>query len=244
MNPLSLFRSAGAVDLRNVLRDDLLAWVAAVPFLMALLYRFGVPPLARLLTRSLGFDLVPYYGLLMSFFVLLAPTMVGMVTGFLLLDERDEGILYALLVTPVSAGSYVGYRIAVPLLLGFAVTVAGYPVAGLAPLPALDLVAVAFVGALTGPVVALFLAAFAENKVAGFALVKVLNTINMLPVFAFFVAAPWQVAAGIVPAYWPMKMTWLAAAGRPYAPYAGAGLTVYALVLFLLLRRFDRRVRA
>ncbi|HYO78826.1 MAG TPA: hypothetical protein VE010_20360 [Thermoanaerobaculia bacterium] len=39
-----------------------------------------------------------------------------MVIGFLLLDERDDGILLAVAVTPVEPRAYVGYRIAASLL--------------------------------------------------------------------------------------------------------------------------------
>lgn len=242
MNLLDVYKSVGPVDIKSVRRDELLAWVVAIPFAMALLFRFGVPPFTAWLEQELGFDLAAYYGLLMSFFALMAPTMIGMVVGFLLLDERDEQVLTALLVTPMPLGGYLLYRITLPLLLGFAVTVAGYPLAGLAPIPLLDLVAVALLAALNGPATALFLAAFAENKVTGFALVKVLNTINMLPVAAFFIDWPWQVAAGIVPAYWPMKMLWLVTSGHGYALYAVAGLAAYAVVLLLLLRHFDARI--
>lgn len=244
MKLTSVLRFAGPVDLRNVRRDDLLLWIGAAPFLLALTFRFAVPPLAGLLRRELGFDLAPYHGLLMSFFILMAPSMIGWVTGFLLLDERDGGVLTALLVTPMPPAAYLLYRIGAPLLLGLAVTVVCYPVAGLAPLPWLDLLAISLVASLTGPVMALFLAAFAENKVAGFALVKVVNTITMIPIAAYFLRPPWQLAAGLVPTYWPMKMVWLATEDRGYLLYGLAGLGVYAAVIVLLLRRFQSRIHS
>lgn len=239
---LALLRAAGPVDLRNVARDDLLAWVAAAPFLLALLMRFGVPPLAGLLERRLGFDLSPYHPLLASLLLLLAPTMVGMVSGFLLLDERDGGVLEALLVTPTPLGGYLAYRLGAPLVVGTVLTAAAYPLAGLAPLRLPDLVAVSLLSALNAPLTALLLAAFAENKVAGFALVKVLNTVAMLPLAAWFLRPPWQLAAGVVPAFWPMKAAWSAAAGESWAPYAVAGVAVYTAAILLLLRRLDRRL--
>ena len=50
MKILSLYRLLGPVDLKNVRRDDLLIWVIVSPLLLALLYRFGVPPLTGLLS--------------------------------------------------------------------------------------------------------------------------------------------------------------------------------------------------
>lgn len=239
VNILGLYRTIGPVDVKNVWRDDLLGWIVAVPFIVALLLRTGVPPLTGWLHQEWVFDLRPYYELLMSFFVLLAPAMSGMVIGFLLLDERDERTLRALLVTPVPLASYLSYRLSLPLIFGFLVTVVGYPLAGLAPIPAWDLVLVALLASLTAPATALFLAVFATNKVAGFAWVKILNSINMLPVAAYFVTEPWQLIAGVVPAYWPMKMLWQITSGQGYAVYALIGLAVNAAVLILLLRRLD-----
>ena len=89
---------------------------------------------------------------------------------------------------------------------------------------------------------ALFLASFTENKVTGFAMMKLMNAVQILPVVAYFVPLPAQLLFGIVPAYWPMKMVWLAADGRPYGVYLVAGLVVNVAAVGLLLRRFDRVV--
>ena len=92
---------------------------------------------------------------------------------------------------------------------------------------------------LLAPGAALFLAVFAENKITGLAFTKVLNAIGLIPVLAYFIQSDWQLLAGVLPAYWPMKVVWLAAAGESYAWYAVVGLGVNLAVLYLLLRRFS-----
>lgn len=243
MNLWNVYRTSGPIDLKSIRRDDLLAWVMVVPLIVALALRFGTPLLAEWLHEGWAFDLQPYYDLLMSFFVLMAPSMIGMAVGFLLLDERDDRTLTALAVTPMPLSSYLFYRITLPLVLGFVITVVGYPLAGLSPLPVGPLVLIALVASLNAPVTTLFLAGFAENKVSGFAFVKVLNTINLLPVAAYFVEMPWQATAGIIPAYWPMKMLWQASAGASYLIYGCAGLVVNTVVVAFLYRRFITRMR-
>jgi fluoroquinolone transport system permease protein len=223
---LDLYRALGPVDAKNIRRDPLLAWVGILPFVLALAY--------RLIGR---FDLGPYQALIASSFVTAAPGMAGMVAGFLLLDERDEGVLTAIAVTPVPPPTFMLYRISAPLLLGAVMTIVSYPLMGLAPLRLVDLVAVAAVASLLAPATALFLAVFAANKVSGFAMVKILNTVNIAPVAAWFIAPPWQWMAGVVPAYWPMKMVWLASAGEPYAIEAVAGGMVGAAWIVILRRK-------
>lgn len=238
MKTLTILQTLGPVDLKNVRRDSLLIWISLLPLGMALIIRIGVPEVARLLHTQWGFDLTPYYPLIMSNFVLLASATVGMVIGFLLLDERDDHMLTALLVTPMPLDGYVLYRISMPMILGLIMTLIGYPIAGLTPISLIDLLAVAALGSITGPLTALFLASFAENKVAGFALAKLLNAVGMVPVAAFFVKSDWQLLAGIVPAYWPLKVFWLAAEGTRYWAYFVAGLVINLVALALLLKRF------
>jgi fluoroquinolone transport system permease protein len=242
MSSLSIFLKLGPVDWKNIRRDSLLVWIPVVPLLLALLIRWGTPPLTEALLQATGFNLTPWYPLIMASFVISLPGMIGTVTGFLLLDERDDGVLDALLVTPISARGYVGYRVATPLLAGFVMTVACYPLCGLTPLSWIDLVAAALLGGFGAPFMALYLVSFADNKVTGFALMKLMSAVQILPLVAYFVPMPGQLALGLIPSYWPMKMVWQAADGLPWGPYAVAGLAVNIVAVGLLMRRFDRIV--
>ena len=146
----------------------------------------------------MGFDLTPYHPLVMGGYLMTAPGMVGMVIGFLFLDERDARTLTALRTTPFSMRQYLAYRVALPLLLGTASTLIGYPLTGLTPLALSSLLPIAIVAGFWAPTLALVLAIAAPNKVAGFAVVKV-NSVNLLPVVAYFVPRPLQFVAGILP---------------------------------------------
>ena len=225
MSAFTLLIKLTPLDLKNIRRDSLLAWVSVLPIPLALLLRWGIPPLTAYLRREVGFDLAHWYPLLMSSFAITMPGMIGTITGFLLLDERDDGVLSALLVTPVSARAYVLYRMATPLVVGFVMTMITYPMVGLTPLPTADLAAAALLGSFGAPFMALFLASFADNKVTGFAMMKMINAVQVLPLVAYFVPMPLQLLVGFLPTYWPMKMIWLAADGEPY----GAHGRTYAL---------------
>jgi hypothetical protein len=173
-----------------------------------------------------------------------APGIVGMVIGFLLLDERDARTLSALRVTPLSMREYLVYRILLPLVGGTASTLVGYPMIGLTALPFTTLLAIAAVAGVSAPLLALVLASAAPNKVAGFAVVKVLNGVNLLPIAAFFLPVPLQYNAGVVPTYWPMRALWSAAAGEPYLVYLSIGAITAAIAVGLAARVFERRLLA
>jgi fluoroquinolone transport system permease protein len=238
----AMFRALVLADSRSLWRDPLLGWVLVLPIGLALLLRPLIPRIHEALHAGLAFDLEPYYPLVMSGYLMTAPGMVGMVIGFVLLDERDARTLTALRVTPLSMQHYLAYRIALPLLLGTASTLIGYPLTGITPLPFPSLLVIAIVAGFSAPLLALVLAVAAPNKVAGFAVVKVMNAVNLLPVVAYFVPIPLQFLAGILPTYWPMRALWSAAAGEPYVVHLLIGGIVAGAALVVAARLFERRL--
>ena len=86
------------------------------------------------------------------------------------------------------------------------------------------------------------LATVAPNKVAGFAVVKVLNGINLIPIAAFFLPPPIQYPAGVFPTYWPMRALWSAVAHEEYLTYLVVGAVTGALAVILTAAMFERRL--
>jgi fluoroquinolone transport system permease protein len=238
MNAIGLLHRLGPTDLRNIRRDPILLWALVLPLVVAVVLRWGVPILGEWLRVRVGFDLAPYHPLIVGSYVLVGPSIVGFIGGFLLLDERDDRVLDAIRVTPVSLDSLLAYRLGVPLILGSLITVIGYPVINLVSVPVTSLVVSTILAACTGPILALLLAGFADNKVSGFALTKLFSAVSNVALVAWFLPMPWQLAAGVVPSYWPMKVVWQTAAGTTWMGYALAGMAVNGLAIAALLRRF------
>jgi fluoroquinolone transport system permease protein len=242
VNAVRLFRALGPADGRTVARDPMLRWLCIAPFLFALALRWVAPPLFARVGERIGADLTGVYPPLLGFGLLaLLPMLAGMVVGFLLLDQRDDDTLTALRVTPLPLGGYLAYRVALPLVLGLVLAAALLPLAGVGGLGIGALLAAAAGAAPLAPVIALFLAAFAANKVQGFALTKVSGVLLLPPLVAWFTAAEWQWLFWIVPTYWPARGYWALLEGDPGAgAYLLAGIGYQLLLVALLLRRFAR----
>jgi fluoroquinolone transport system permease protein len=222
----------------------MLVWLVFLSPGMALLFRFAVPPITEVLDARLGFDLLPYYPLVMSFVGPTVSGIVGTVVGFLLLDQRDDRTLPALLVTPLSLNDYVAYRLALPMLVSLPLTLIMFPLAGLTDLTVAQVVASALSAVPLAPMYALFIGSFAANKVQGFALAKGIGVLFIPAVVAWFVAPPWQWLFGLNPLYWPLKVFWAFDAGDPWAwVYVIEGLACQSALLWLLARRFGHVMR-
>lgn len=244
MKAIAVLRSLGPIDLRSIGRDSLLLWVIPYPLVLGVLLRWLAPAAEAWLARRFALEIGPYLPLVGCFVLLAAPIMVGFVVGFLMLDERDEGALTALLVTPLTAGQYLLYRIGMPLLASVAIGLLVFPIVNFGAVPWGPVVPVVAVAALEAPLFALFLVGFAENKVQGFALAKGLGGLLVAPAAIFFVEEPWQYLAGIAPTYWPVKAFAVASSGESgYALCIAAGLAFHTLLILLLLLRFHRVLR-
>jgi fluoroquinolone transport system permease protein len=242
MNVVNVLRSLGPIDYRNIRRDSALSWMATVPVITALTMRWGVPPLTARLIERYGFDLAPYYpAILAYFFVIVTPITFGVLIGFLLLDEKDDHTLTALQVTPLSLNNYIAYRVAIPVLLTIVLMFIIFPIANLGTLSPQAIIICAIAAAPMGPMFALFLASIAQNKVQGFALMKMSGMILFAPIFAYFIKSGWSWAFGLVPTFWPMKVYWMLEAGETGVwPVVLVAVLYQSLVVAFFIRRFNR----
>jgi fluoroquinolone transport system permease protein len=240
------WRALGPVDARSVRRDSLLAPMLLVPVAVWALLRFGLPPLAAWLLGQTGFDLRPAFPLFAAYAGLAqVPILFAMIAGFLLLDERDAGTAAALAVTPLPVRSYVAYRTGLPFWLATVSALALIPATGLMSPPLWALVPCALLGACGAPLYALALATLADDKVQGFALVKVMSAIQLLPVAAFFLDPPWHWVGALVPSYWPVYALLSASGGSGgFAWHWLGGAIVHVALLAALLRRFRHTLRS
>lgn len=240
MNTQSALYALTRADTLNIRRDSLLRWMLIAPFILAIgLIRLGLPWATAKFQTNLAFDLTPYHILVYSYMVIMAPMLYGVVVGFLLVDERDDGTLTALRVTPLSLNRYLAYRLGMPLILSVLLLPFVMWSAGDNSLEMGQLIRLAFASAPTAALITLSLALFAKNKVNGLALLKGLGILLMLPLLAWFVPAKWSILFGLFPTYWPIKLYWLFRAGHSGWLTLLAGLLYAAILITLMLRRMN-----
>lgn len=228
-------------DIRGTYRDPLLVMVVVAPVIWTAGVVLLTPRVTALLARRNGFDLVPYYPLILTAFLLLTSIIiVGALAGFLVLDEVDAGTLTALRVTPVPLSTFFAYRSATVLLVTTVYVVATMSFSGLLRrglVPAL--IPIGLLAGLSAVVTLLLIIAAASNKIQGLAVVRALGMlIAGLPCLPWFIHSGWNLAFGVLPPYWAAKAFWVANGHGAWWPYLLAGVVYNVAIAWALFGRF------
>jgi fluoroquinolone transport system permease protein len=226
-----------AADAMNVGRDPVLAVavvLSLVPIAIFAAFRDAIDAAALD-----AFGVVGLMRYVAAPALVLPAALLGWVAGYLLLEDRDEGTLTAVAVTPAGKTGYFAYRVSVAAFLTAVIVLAAMPV--VAPLAGLATgIAIALMVGVEAAIIAALLPTIARNKVEGLALSKVMNLAILAPLVAI-VVSPWRYAAGIVPSYWIGEM--LEVSGAAYlAPPAvlATAAAAHAAVLAWAVRRYTR----
>lgn len=201
----------------------------------AIALHFGQPAMDAAAFSAFGVTSLSVY--LVPVALLIPASLVGWVTGFLLLEDRDEGTLLALDVTPVGKSGFLAYRVGIAALVSLAITAYAWPL--IVPhLTIGTMVLLALLIAADAVASAVILPAIARNKVEGLALTKLTNIVSIAPLIAFL-PTPFRYVAGIVPTYWIGEL--LASASLPFALAAMLAVLVHAAVVVGLFALFRHR---
>jgi fluoroquinolone transport system permease protein len=238
---LKALAAFGRNDIRGTYRDPLLVMIVLAPVIWTVGVVILVPLFTDMLAARYDFDLVPYYPLVLTAFLLLTSIIIaGGLGAFLVLDEVDAGTMSALRVTPVSLSTYFTYRAGTVVAVTVVYVVATMSLSeilepGLIPI----LIPIGLLAGLSAVVTLLLIVAVAGNKIQGIAMVRALGMlIAGLPCLPWFIDSAWNLAFGVLPPYWAAKAFWVASAHGTWWPYVLAGVIYNLAIAWPLFRRF------
>jgi fluoroquinolone transport system permease protein len=238
---LGALAAFGRNDIRGTYRDPLLVMIVVAPVIWTTGVAVLTPRFTEMLAERYDFDLVPYYPLVLTAFLLLTSIIiVGGLASFLVLDEVDAGTLTALRVTPVPLSTFFAYRAATVMVVTTAYVIATMSLSGiLEPGLMRALVPIGLLAGLSAVVTLLLIVAIANNKIQGLAAVRGLGMlIAGLPCLPWFIHSSWNLAFGVLPPYWAAKAFWVASEHGTWWPFLLAGVAYNIAVAWPLFCRF------
>jgi len=238
---VSALAAFGRNDLRGTYRDPLLVMLVIAPVIWTVAVAVFTPRVTDMLAERYDFDLVPYYPLVLTAFLLLTSIIIaGGLAAFLVLEEVDAGTLTALRVTPVPLSTFFGYRAGTVMAVTTMYVIATMSFSGILEpglIPAL--LPIGMVAGLSAVVTLLLIVAVAGNKIQGIAMVRALGMlIAGLPCLPWFIDSAWNLAFGVLPPYWAAKAFWVASAHGTWWPYLLGGVVYNLAIAWPLFRRF------
>lgn len=228
-------------DIRGTYRDPLLIMLVLAPVIWTTAVGVLTPMFTDMLAERYQFDLVPYYPLILTGFLLLTSIIIaGGLAAFLVLEEVDAGTLAALRVTPVPLSTFFGYRAGTVMLVTTVYVLATISLSGiLAPGLTWALIPIGMLAGLSAVVTLLLIVAVAGNKIQGIAMLRALGMlIAGLPCLPWFIDSAWNLAFGVLPPYWAAKAFWVAAEHGTWWPYLLVGALYNVVIAWPLFRRF------
>ncbi|MDY6966456.1 MAG: hypothetical protein SVM80_10910 [Halobacteriota archaeon] len=223
-------------DFRNIRRDPILIYGLMGPLIAMLVTRLFVPQVEQIPSV--------YYPYIAILTILISPIVFGFIAGFILLDEKDDNVLMALKVLPITTVAFVTYRMIFSVTFSFVYTIIAILIlSNLVIVPISSIIPIAILIAIEAPIIALILFTFSKNKVEGVALLKGLNFVFILiPVVALFIPSRLQYLAGVIPMFWPAKAFVEVVSGNADIwGYVLLGVVVHLIYLGGLLRGFENK---
>lgn len=224
--------------LLQAMRDGMLFALLPAPFLFGLFIRIVIPVADDLLKIYLSFSLYPWYPLADAMLIALTPMFLGMVSAFIILEERDEGTGLYYQITPVQGYSYLLARIGLPMIWAILCSVIAVLLFGISHIPFSVILAASIISTLMGISIAMMTVSFAGNKVEGLAISKLSGMSLLGLICVWFAPAPYKYLGAVLPSYWIGELVLKGFRGIEFA----AGLLISLLWIYLFTNRFLRRI--
>ncbi len=224
-------------DLRQIIRDPIMAIFMILPLILIVVFKLIVTLLIPFILTHVEFDVSPYLHYVFVFVVIMCGSMLGIVSGFMMIDERDGNITQLMSVTPLGRSGYLINRLFLASALSVLYSILSYYVLDVVELPVISVLFLSLLSSIYSVIVGLLIFTFADDKVKGLTFAKAINSLNLFA-FTDLLSLKWlTVLSWFFPPYW---VTMIIKSPHSVLLY-GLALLVHTVWVFVLIRHFWRK---
>lgn len=179
--------------------------------------------------------------------LLMSGIIFGAISGFSMLDDADDGVLFSLKVTPISTMYFVSVKLSMTFIFSFVATTALLFITGLlTELSLLNAIMIVLLSSLQAPFIALIMATFSSNKVEGFVIMKLTGLTLIGPIVSLFLTDWTELLLSIFPGFFPSRMLMMEITNISYTfsspiMYFIIGCIVNGLFITFLFRMYQKK---
>ncbi|PKM96212.1 MAG: hypothetical protein CVU84_00410 [Firmicutes bacterium HGW-Firmicutes-1] len=162
-------------DFKQLVREPMMLLLFCLPLVIFAVFKAMIVFLIPFLYEYIDFDLSDYYLYILSLVLILTPGMLGIVTGFMMLDERDGKIAELMSVTPLGRSGYLYNRLSFAFVATVIYTFMGYFIVDIYKLPLLVVFLLSVLLGIFSMILGMIIFTIATDKVKGLTYAKGLN---------------------------------------------------------------------
>ncbi len=219
-------------DVKMIYRDASLRFFLFVPVLIFLVVLVFLP---YLIAHYSGVE--TFLPIIMMGAVLQTSIMFGFIYAMLFIEEKEVGTAKVYGIVPIAKTTFVIGRLLIPTLLSLLITMALLLAQPFYQFSWGQCLICAFSAALFAPLLSLGVANLSSNRMQGMTWFKILNTIVVAPLLAFFVPST-KMFLAFVPTYWLFSLLDHMVRSISTVLPLVLGLLYMALLGSYLIRRF------
>ncbi len=222
-------------DFKLVFRDNSLKFFFIFPLLNLLVICCGLPFVAE------NYEVLKDY----ISIILMAATMqssltFGFIYSMVLIDEKDTRVAKVYGILPVSKFWFVIFRLIAPFLLAAFATFLMLLIEPFYGISTVSNLIYSALAALSAPLMVLFVAITAKNKIEAMTWQKLFNIPVSLPLLAFFIPASFSFFFAIFPTHWAYQGFNNLINGGNFAIHFLIGFAYSLFLIVLFARKFSK----
>ncbi|HMS39093.1 MAG TPA: hypothetical protein PKE69_02620 [Pyrinomonadaceae bacterium] len=227
--------NAAINDFRLVFRDNSLKIFLILPIFILPVVRYGFP----YVTEIYSF-LREYISILLMFAVMQGAVTFGFIYSMVLVDEKDTNVAKVYGVLPISKFWFVIFRLIPPFLFASLATFLLLLFQTFYDLPLISNLAFSALTGFVAPLMIIFIAIVAENKIEAMTWQKLFSIPLYLPILAFFVPTVVSFFLAIFPTFWVYQGFDSLINGGNFWIYILIGFAHSLLLLAWLVKKFNK----
>ncbi len=200
-------------EIGKIKNDSMMLFMFFAPLLFGMIGRYLIPGLAEVNE----FEVLLIADYVLVGLAIMMPLLYGALIGFSILDDRDDNILMTIKVSPLSIHQYLSFRLIMSFFLSFMAVIFILWFSDIVAFSLKDLILIALLASLSAPAIGLFINVIAKNKIEGFAIMKGVQIVLLVPLISLYFTDYKELFFTIVPGFWPTKIISIAVKGEMFS---------------------------